>query len=161
GGAVTNVAIKLLVGDPSVFGPTAGEFKTAWDPATGATPDCFVRFSPDPAAEPDAGVASASSVVVSFSEPMDPGSVQAFDTFPISYDPTNLPTGASPLMRKVVGHISPSLDLREFSFVPELPLRHVQGSTELFTVDLAGGATGVTDLAGNALVAALPQTDFT
>jgi hypothetical protein len=161
-GQVTGTQIELLFGDPVTFGPTVGQYKTAWDPLSGALPGCFVRFSQAPTTPPLTGVVPDATVTVAFSEPMDPSTVQAFDTLTLINDlPTPIPAPKTPLFLNVVGHVVASLDLKDFTFEPELPLNHVQGSAEKYFVDVVSGAAGVTDLAGNPLLNALPQVPFT
>jgi hypothetical protein len=86
---------------------------------------------------------------VTFSEPMDPTSVQAFDTLMFQYD-NNSPSPANNLLyQNVIGRVVPSQDLREFTFQPTLPLRKVQpgGQADRYTFTVQGGADGLTDLA--------------
>ena len=58
-------------------------------------------------------------MTVLFSEPMDPGSVLAFDTFTVR--PQDV-TGLSPIEQSVVATIEPSADLRSFRLKPTVPL---------------------------------------
>lgn len=154
GGSVGSVPVRLLAGDPNNFVPQVGVFRTAYDPAELHIPACFVRFSPAAKSPPVTDVEIDAAVVIAFSEPMDPASVQAFDTLTLSYDD---PPNANPLYRNVVGHIVPSVDLREFAFEPEVNLNHPTPTAESYTVTLSG----VTDLAGNSLLDDLPATTFT
>jgi len=115
---------------------------------------CFVRF-PSITTPPDVGVATDSSIVIRFSEPMDPGRVNPFDTFTV----TRIP--AAPTAKDfVIGSVVPSSDLKEFRFTPSLPFKHTLGNTEQFFINLLSGADGPIDLAGNPIGAALPQVPF-
>jgi hypothetical protein len=158
GGVVSGLRVRVLVGSVSTFGPSVGEFKTTFDPALGHLPDCFVRYGPLPEQAPNVGVKTDASVIVAFSEPMDPVRVQAYDTFEVKYD---VPPNPNPMFARVVGRIVPSLDLREYSFEPELFFRHTSGAAEKYLVDLASGPNGVKDLAGNELEFPFPQASFT
>lgn len=141
----------------------------------GAEP-CFLTFS-SVGAPPNRSVAPDSTVSIRFSEPMDPASLTAFDTFtltrydrgytdvngdPIDTDPDQLPTVA-PLYRNfVVGRVSGSTDLREFKFRPILPLNHALGVSEAVYVTLRApsvGIPGVRDLAGNGLAVTFDTPD--
>lgn len=135
----------------------SGEFITTWLPAANVLPDCFVKYSPDPLTAPNIGLATQMVATVKFSEPMDPASVQAFDTFTI----TRTGAGLSALRKNVIGTLAPSQDLRDYTFQPTLPLRHSQGTAESFQLDVVGGTSGVRDLAGNPLLNSLPAVTFT
>ncbi|MCE9593355.1 MAG: Ig-like domain-containing protein [Planctomycetes bacterium] len=144
--------------DPVAFSTGGtGDFITTWEPTAGVLPDCFVRYSPDPLTAPNVGLATQMVATVKFSEPMDPASIQAFDTFTI----TRSGGGLSALRTNVIGALAASQDLREYTFQPTLPLRHSQGTAETYLVDIIGGTSGVRDLAGNALLNTLPGVTFT
>jgi len=133
----------------------------------GAEP-CFLTFS-SVGAPPNRSVATDSTVSIRFSEPMDPASLTAFDTFtltrydqgytdstadPLDTDPQNLPTVAPTYRNFVVGRVSGSPDLREFKFRPTLPFNHTTGRSEALYLTLSvptGTSPGVRDLAGNGL----------
>lgn len=145
----------------------------------GGTEPCFLTFS-SVGSPPNRNVAPDSTVAVRFSEPIDPASVTAFDTFtltrydrgytdltgtpgdPIDTNPETLPMVA-PLYRNfVVGRISPSPDLREFRFLPTLPFNHAVGVSEAVYLTLRkseGGGPGIRDLAGNSLSATFDTPD--
>jgi hypothetical protein len=163
-GKVTNVMVRLVAGSgASVLGAggTSGEYGTVFDPATSVVPECFVKFSPSPLQQPNFQVPIQATVHLSFSEPMDPASVQSFDTFLISKDPVSPAPSVAALFSRVVGQISGGLDLTSFAFQPSVPLKHVLGQSETYFVRLLGGSTGLTDLAGNALALVLPTIPFT
>ncbi|MBL8862674.1 MAG: hypothetical protein JNK02_11765 [Planctomycetes bacterium] len=141
----------------------------------GAEP-CFLSFS-SVGAPPNRNVATDSTVSIRFSEPMDPSSVTAFDTFtltrydrgytdvpadPIDTNPQTLPTVAPKYRNFVVGRVSASPDLREFRFLPTLPLNHAVGVSEAVYVTLVAptaGRPGIRDLAGNGLVQTFATPD--
>ncbi len=141
----------------------------------GAEP-CFLTFS-TVGAPPNRNVATDSTVSIRFSEPMDPASLTAFDSFtltrydrgytdlnsdPINTDPDQLPTVA-PLYRNfVVGRVSASPDLREFKFRPSLPFNHAVGTSEAIYLTLrapTGSLPGARDLAGNGLAVTFDTPD--
>jgi hypothetical protein len=153
-GFAASVRVRVLSGDPTTLFPTLAQFKTAFTPASGHDPRCFVRFLPQAGQPPSAEVSPDAQIVVTFSEPMEPTTVEAFGTFTLQY---GNPPSASPLYRNVVGHIVPSQDLKEFTFEPEVPLNHPAGDATPYTIDI----TGVSDLAGNPLAVPLPATQFT
>jgi hypothetical protein len=145
-GSLTDVKMSLLVGTAGTFLPGQGKFLTPYDPNAFGLPDCFVRINPLPTLPPSAGVFLQPSITVRYSEPMDPASVSAFDSFTITRT-----SGGTPLTQNIVGTVTPSLDLREFTFFPTLPLTHQSGATESYRVTVLGGTAGTIDLAGNAL----------
>ncbi len=100
GGAVSGALVRVLAGDVSTFGPSVGLFKTTFDSSQNHIPECFVRFSPDPLVFPTGGVKTDALLIVDFSEPIEPTSVQAFDTFEVSYA---VPPDPNPMFRRVVG----------------------------------------------------------
>jgi hypothetical protein len=142
---------------------TGGQYQTIFrgvapnDPPEFAA--CFVRFSPTPSALPNAGVPSDATLTITFSEPIDPSSVQAFDTFTVAYDNNALSTNL--LYRNVVGRMVPSQDLRRYTFQPVLPLRKVVpgGSPDRYLFEVKSD-NGVTDLAGNELEFGIPESPF-
>lgn len=153
-GLVSNLPTKVINGDPSLP-PTLinglGELRVAWDLALGAAPECFIKISPTAGSPPATLVSTTASIEVRFSEPVDPESVRAFDTLAINYSPAP----ANPLLRRVAGTITPSLDLTAFTLAPSLPLNHAAGGSEAYTLTIATGTTGITDLAGNPLATPL------
>jgi hypothetical protein len=152
-GLAAGVRVQLSNGSVASFvPPLSGLFKTSFNPALGDDPRCFVRFLPQEASPPGGDVPLNASMVITFSEPMNPATVQAFDTFTLTYNTpmTTVPPN-NPLYKFVVGHIVPSQDLRQYTFVPEVPLRHTNGVADGYTAQVIAGASGATDLAGNPL----------
>src|SRR5262249_53439610 len=109
-----------------------------------------------PRTPPADGVSNDAEAIARFSEPMDPSSVDPFETFRLirgdagtEIQPTNL----------VIGQVVPSADLREFTLRPLLPLAFEANGE--YHLDLVGGSAGLTDLAGNGLESAPPKIDLT
>jgi len=153
---------ELPATEPPLLG--FGDFKTPWDPEAGLLPACFVRFTPDPLAPPAAGVATAATISLSFSEPMNPERAEAFDGIQV-VDPT-VPA-SNPLARTVVGVVAASPELNTHAFQPSLPFKHAAGQTESYSLEIIseydvtlGQSRGVTDLAGNAIAQLLPSVSF-
>lgn len=130
-------------------------FLSTFVPSSASVPSgCWLNFTPPPVTLPAEGVSTSTQVLVRFSEPMDPSSMSPFDNlFVVRGDsntvvfPTNL----------IVGKLSVSTDLKEFTFNPSLPLPHGTNTPEIYHVRVSGP----TDLAGNALVNVLPPINFT
>lgn len=124
---------------------------------------CFVRF-PSIGLPPNQNVAPDSPVTVRFTEPMDPKSLTAFDSFLLLRRDPAPPLPAQPptltAYDYVVGGIVSSTDLREFTFQPQLPLTHVSSATETYYAQVTGGVNGPTDLAGNPLATDFPRVPF-
>ncbi|HVS18325.1 MAG TPA: Ig-like domain-containing protein, partial [Planctomycetota bacterium] len=165
GNLVVNTRVVALVGDLETFGPSFGLFKTTWSPTLGAPPACFVRFDPQPGTAPATDVATQSTIIAEFSEPMDPARVLALKTLRVVYDEP--PVADNPMFASVVGRVLPAADLKSYVFAPSLPLRHESGIAETYFVEIStddpstGEVEGVTDLAGNALLFGLPSAAFT
>jgi len=144
--------IKTAVGD--------GDFLTPYDPTEDAAQSvCFVRVLPTPNGFPDepaSGLFTASTISFRFSEPMDPSSVTAFDSMTVTRK--DVPESTSDY---VVGTMIQSLDLQDFTFVPDLPFAHQQGQEESYFVTILNGELGPSDLAGNDLSNNLPKVELT
>jgi hypothetical protein len=164
GASVVNVRVVALTGNLADFGPSFGLFKTTWNPVLGVPPACFVRFDPQPASPPATDLPTVTTIIAEFSEPMDPSTVQALDTFRVQYEVPPVPN--NPLFESVIGRIAPGDDLKSFIFEPALPLRHAAAASEIYNVEIVGDdlltavIEGVTDLAGNALDFELPPAEF-
>jgi hypothetical protein len=117
-------------------------------PAGEDPPACFVRFVPEPLAPPAGGIDPAAVARLRFSEPMDPATLGAFDGLTMTTVDPDL-AGIPAPRDFVVGEVAPSVDLQEFAFVPALPIPHAAGAGEPRYLNLASGAAGPTDLAGN------------
>ncbi|MFT7487571.1 MAG: hypothetical protein ACI9F9_003432, partial [Candidatus Paceibacteria bacterium] len=109
-------------------------------------PDCFVQYSPQPGTLPSSMVSPDATIRVHFSEPMDPSTVTAFDSFNVTRvhpDPTAFDF--------VVGEIGVGGDLLEFQWNAVVPFSHEFGTAEGMFVNVDGGPDGPLDLAGNTL----------
>ena len=130
------------------------EFLAAFDPSDDMGQEtCFVRILPTPLgypSQPTTGLAPASSFTLRFSEPMDPSSVTAFDAMTLTRQPMP-PSGQPPLPTSdfVVGSMVQTLDLLEFTYVPDLPLAHWLGSAYDYWLTLSADDLAATDLSGN------------
>lgn len=161
GGRVTDVRVRLLRFPTTAsyaavaadfLTATVGRFETTYRPGPGVSAPCFLEISPAPATLPATGIPTSPRITVRFTEAVDPETIRPFDNFRLDTEVTEPPRPD----RIVVGSITPTPDLREFRYSPILPLDHVLASSETVFFNLVGGATGVRDLAGNALANALP-----
>lgn len=156
-GLVRAVAVRALTETSGAQPPLGnGSFRTAYDPELGVPTGCWVGLDPAPAAPPSAGVSPAARVVLTFSEPIDPASALPFDSFSLVRGHASASVTARTL---IVGRVLPSPDLRQFDFVPNTPLPR-DGPETTFHLRLRPDR-GLTDLAGNALLDALPAIEFT
>lgn len=128
---------------------------------------CFATFSPTAAAPPSAQVPNDAQVTLRFSEPMDPSTFGAFDSFRVTRRPVTETLNAYDY---VVGTIAFAPDLREFRFQPLLPFSNEDqspgGTTDadnaeyhLSVVSSIDG--GLRDLNGNPLLNVTDDVDFT
>jgi hypothetical protein len=121
-------------------------------------PACWLGFIPPPRDPPTRGISSDAEIVVRFSEPMDPATFRAFDSF-------RLLRGAIPVDPRVtatdivVGEVRAAASLQEFRFRPRLPLDNV-GQAE-YRFELGAALDGVRDLTGSALGDAFELAEFT
>ncbi len=174
-GVVTNVVVRVLlyptnwddagslgVEEWTQSGQGVAEFLSAFDPLTDVGQEtCFVRILPTPSgypSQPTLGVAPSSSFTLRFSEPMDPASVTAFDALTLTRQPMPAP-GAPPLATSefIVGSMGQTLDLQEFTFLPDLPLSHWTGTVSDYYLTLSPDVLGATDLSGNHPSSTLPS----
>ncbi len=119
---------------------------------------CFLRFSPAPPNGDINQVATDATIIVEFSEPMDPSSGRPFDSFQVTknLDPIE-PTDW------IVGEVRASSALSELTFDPtiELPNPNPAAPTTLVvSLTSEGPGGGLRDLAGNALALDLPPVIF-
>ncbi|MCA9001825.1 MAG: hypothetical protein KDB61_07875, partial [Planctomycetes bacterium] len=141
------------------------EFQSAFDPVNDAgRVGCFVHISPLPSGYPDSptfGVDPDSTFQLRFSEPMDRSSVTAFDSMLLTREQLN-PDNDPPLSTSsfVVGEVSLAADLQRFTYNPNFPLNHEQGTAEEYFLSLLPGHLGATDLAGNGLSVDFPAIPF-
>lgn len=156
-GSVSGIRVRSLQESgntaTSLIGP--GAILSTFDPLEGDPPECFVTFVPLAEVAPTTGIDPTASLRVRFSEPMDPSSITAFDTFMV----TSKAADALP-SEVVVGRILESADLQTFTFSPVLPYPHQEGISEQYTFSMDQGNTSAVDLAGNELGDVLPQVSF-
>jgi len=154
-GLVSDVHVRLLAGDPIDFHPGTAQVLSTFDKSAGDLSNCFMAFSPLPGSMPNNEVSPDAQMVLRFSEPMDPASLQPFDTFTVTNNPASFG-----ITSFIVGEVLPSSDLKEFRFVPNLPLAHNLDSAESYYVNVTSGGGGATDLAGNSLAEFPDQVQF-
>ncbi len=161
-GVVNDVRVRILSDLPLPI-PNAligsGLFLSTFDPLVTVPTGCWVTFTPQPGVFPAADVQPDVQITVRFTEPMDPASLQPFDTFQVIRADANTPEASLTPLDTVIGTIRSSSDLKDHTYTPTLPLRK-QGASNPYHVRLTGGLAGVTDLAGNALAENLPRVDF-
>ena len=125
---------------------------TPFDGLDGQIPACFVTVTPPAAEFPLRRVDPNVSVVVRFSEPMDSISLNGLEGLVMTRTPGEpTPTDI------VVADVQQAPDLRTYTWRPRLPLSHLAGEAEQYTLrmDLSDEPPG--DLAGNPLSVPLPQ----
>ena len=132
-----------------------GRLQTTYRPGLSVQRACWVRFSPGARQFPSGGVDPEASLILTFSEPMDPLSARPFDTIMTVRGPESSLAEPDTL---VVGRMRTSLDLREVVFEPSVPFAH-QGEGAIYSLRVLG-ADGATDLSGNALADPLPAVEF-
>ncbi|MEX1024264.1 MAG: Ig-like domain-containing protein [Planctomycetota bacterium] len=141
---VRSLSGRLLTAD--VQGPAS--FLSTFDPNlfAGAQNQCWLSITPLPT---NNQLAPDSTVQIRFSEPMDPASIQPFDTMLLVRDTVSTDEpGAEEI---VIAEVNASDDLQRFTSQPLLPLDGPD-----FHLRLLGDTDGVIDLAGNPLAAPLP-----
>ena len=158
-GVVSNLQVRLLAGDPVEFRLGLVQYLMPYDADTDEDKQvCFVRVDPPGGAgpnDPGTAISTTSTFTVRFSEPMDPESINAFDSLILTR--TSDPDVSSDF---VVGQVLQSVDLQEYTFLPELSLAHQAGSAESYFFTLVDGTLSATDLAGNEPAEFLPQARF-
>ncbi len=144
------------LGEPAALLGT-GRLLTPYPSVRLVEPACWLSFAPPPREPPGHGVSPESRVSVRFSEPMDPASFRAFDTWRVIRGSTGSTTQifATDL---VVGDVSASEDLQVFSFQPRLPFANDVARD--YHAELVGGLAGVRDIGGNPLAAGFGRVDF-
>ena len=154
-GEVHGIAAQVVAGGtldvPAVL-LGAGRYRSTFALEVLVETACWIEVSPTPTDPPARGVAPDSVIALRFSEPISPGSLDPFETCRmIRGDPTTaiLPNN------QVVAELAQTQDLRTCRIAPVLPLSY--GAEGQYHVRLSSGAHGITDLAGNALVAAPPH----
>jgi hypothetical protein len=121
-------------------------------PEAEVDPACWVTFVPQPGSPPSAGMDCQTSVRVRFSEPMDPDSVRAFDSFRL------IRRGLDTTRNLVVGSVRAGQGLQEFDFVPRLPLANDE--ERFYRVHMPSGASAARDLSGVPLSSSFESAVF-
>lgn len=148
---VRSLSDTPLPGTGSLLGNAL--FLSTFQPTDPVPSGCWLSFTPLPTVLPAQGVATNAEVLVRFSEPMDPASMSPFDNFYLVRGDSNSQVSATNL---IVGELTISTDLKNFTFSPTQALPHDTNTAETYHARV----TGPTDLAGNALAAALPAVNF-
>ena len=118
---------------------------------------CWLAFIPPASAPPGDGVAAESEVVVRFSEPMDPASFRAFDSFRVLRGP--IPTVPVVTAQDiVVGEVRAAANLQEFRLAPRLPFDNTAGRE--YRLELAARLDGVRDLTGAPIARSFELAEF-
>jgi hypothetical protein len=156
-GRLTGVRLLRLAEQPlssaeSLLG--AVRFLTRFRPDE-VNPACWITFSPGPESPPASGVDSHVTLRVRFSEPMEPGSFRAFDSFRMFR--RSIADEQAISRNLVVGVVRPEQDLLEFDFIPRFPLAN---DSSVYRVELASGTKGVRDLAGTPLTGSFGSAIF-
>ncbi|MCP5021294.1 MAG: Ig-like domain-containing protein, partial [bacterium] len=173
GREVVNLRVRLRQYPVSWSGPEqwvleaqgVAEFQSAFDSiADAGRVGCFVHISPLPSGYPDQpvfGVDPNSTFQLRFSEPMDRSSVTAFDSMLLTREELN-PANDPPLSTSsfVVGEVGLAPDLQRFTYNPDFPLNHEEGTAEEYFLSMLIGGLGATDLAGNGLGGNFPAIPF-
>ena len=158
GGTVAEVHFKIIFPPNGLLQPGPAQVSSVFDQSLNfGQQACFLRF-PGASTPPASAVATDSPVILRFSEPMDPATIKPFDSFTITR------VSGDPLFNQyIVGQVTPSADLQEFTFIPVLPYTHAAAAAESYFVNISGDANGPTDLAGNLVLGTglLPQVTFT
>jgi len=146
---------------PPMLEPGPALFHTPFEPQDAAKAACFLTFLPAPDAPPAGGVDPAAVVRLRFSEPMDPETVQAFDTVTLTFlDQSGFAPAILLPTSLAVGEWADAEGSREFTFVPSAPFPHQASSAELVRLRVVTGTGGVTDASGNALAVPLFEPTF-
>ena len=142
-GKLTGVTVQVIAGNPATFAAGRAFFGSAFDAGAGDVPECFIQFSPFPAAPPNQGVDPGALVAFRFTEPVSEDSAQPFDSFTVTrvFSPS-VPGDY------VVGDVSDAEGGSLLFFSPALPLAHQQAVLDDYFATLT---PDITDLAGNPL----------
>ncbi|MDF1797562.1 MAG: hypothetical protein P1V81_00145 [Planctomycetota bacterium] len=158
GGVVAGVRVATLTEESGAPFESGAQYSTRWDPAGVIGADCFVEFDPPAGIGTNQEVALDASVILRFSEPMDPDLLTPFDSFVVSRVDEDVDDLA--IRQLLVGNVTASPDLQEFRFDNSVPFYHpVQGAADDFFVQL-NVEEGVVDLAGNGLAKFFPRVQF-
>ncbi len=142
-GRLTGMRVLRLATEPlslaeSLLG--AARFLTVFRSKAEVDPACWVTFVPQPGNPAAAGVDCRSFVRLRFSEPMDPDSVRAFDSFRL------FRRGLDSERNLVIGSVRAGQGLQEFDFLPRLPLANHE--ERFYRVAVPSGPNAARDLSG-------------
>lgn len=157
GGQLFAVNVRLLTTNSGVPFPDGASYRYSWNPDGVIGADCFVEFDPPAGTGTNVGVDPTASIIVRFSEPMDPERMSPFDAFVVARQ--DRPLAELLTHHWVIGESFPAPDLKRFRYVPRVPMQHIQGVVEDYFVQLYE-EEGIVDLAGNALADAFPAVPF-
>ncbi len=137
----------------------SGQLLKTLDLASPVPEGCWINFTPSPTGEPATnmpitGVSTTAVASVRFTEPMDPSTMTALDTFSVVSGPTSADVTA---LNTVVGIVQAGPDLDSFSFIQALPFSHENGMTESYHVLFQRAPK---DLSGNDLATLPPRIGF-
>ncbi len=132
-----------------------GSYLSTYSSGVPVSATCWVNVVPAPGRPPDKDLVAESQIVARFSEPMSRASVDPFDNFRLVRGNSGSPVLATTV---VVAEAAGSSDLKTFTLRPLLPL--ARGVTGEYTLSLAGGPEGLSDLAGNVIAAVPPMLEF-
>jgi hypothetical protein len=111
----------------------------------------FVRIEPAP--EPGQGILPESQFVLEFSQPLDPAQVEGLEALRLT-----AVTNAGERGSAVVSHVLSERGNRRMRLVPALPLNHVAGQSETYTLEMkAGSGQGALQSPAGVAVLAVPQ----
>jgi hypothetical protein len=153
--ALTRLALEPLDDARLLLG--CGELLAPYREEAQLDPACWIAFVPPAREPPGRGIASESEVLVRFSEPMDPATFRAFDSFRLlrgALRPDTVVTATD----IVVGDVRAAASLQEFRFQPRLPLDNTSGE---YRFELGATLEGVRDLTGTRLENVFEVAEFT
>jgi len=148
---VTGLQARVLGAAPRAPGSWLGQARliTPLDEDPEVEPACWIRVNGAAGEQPGTGLAPGVQLELSFSEPMDPASLDPLEGL-------RLYRGQFGATTAVVARLVPSLDSTRCTLVPLAPLDHRSGQAESYRLELGAGRRGPTDLAGNNLGTLLP-----
>jgi len=147
---VRSVASTPIENEAQALG--GGDFLSTFSSGLTIPGACWAGVTPLPGIVPEGDLAAESQFVLRFSEPMDPGHVDPFESVRLVRGNPSLPESVTSV---VVAEVRPTPDLRTFTLRPLLPLAF--DLTGEYYLSLTSGPGGPTDLAGNS-TEGLPAT---
>ncbi len=162
GGRIADVRLRVLGARQAVSSELLGPagVTTPFEDSGSIPMACWALLLPSSSEIPGTRVSPGALIAFGFSEPMDPAGLARDGGLQLVRGDASQ---AATAIDRVVGSVVQSSNGKSFTFVPRLPLDHVQGVAERLTLHLNSGseeAPLVTDLAGNPLVLDLPPIEF-